>query len=46
MFLERWASVEAHHENMANNIVASGHLSRIIPLIVGPLDNGVIRLVD
>ena len=46
MFLERWASIDAHHENMANNIVASGHLARIIPLIVGPPDNGVIRLVD
>ena len=46
MFLERWTSIEAHHENMANNIVASGHLARIIPLIVGPPDNGVIRLID
>ena len=46
MFLERWISIEAHHENMANNIVASGHLAQIIPLIVGPPDNGVIRLLD
>ena len=46
MFLERWTSIDAHHENMANNIVASGHLARIMPLIVGPPDNGVIRLVD
>lgn len=46
MFLERWTSIDADHENMANNIVASGHLARIIPLTVGPPDNGVIRLVD
>ncbi len=45
MFLERWSSIEAHHQNMAVNIVASGHLARILPLIVGPPDNGVIRQV-
>ncbi len=46
VFLERWATIELHHANMANNIVASGHLARILPLIVGPPDNGVIRLVE
>jgi quinol monooxygenase YgiN len=46
MFLERWISIESHHHNMATNIVASGHLSRIIPLLVGSPDNGVIRLVE
>jgi len=46
MFLERWSSIEAHHRNMADNIVASGHLTRILPLIIGPPDNGVIQLVD
>ena len=45
MFLERWSSIEAHHQNMAVNIIASGHLARILPLIVGPPDNGVIRQV-
>lgn len=45
MFLERWSSIEAHHESMAVNIVASGHLARILPLIVGPPDNGVIHAV-
>ena len=45
MFLEQWSSVEAHHENMANNIVASGHLGRILPLLVGPPDNGIISRV-
>jgi quinol monooxygenase YgiN len=45
MFLERWASIESHHDNMATNIVASGHLARILPLVVGPPDNGVIQLV-
>ena len=46
MFLERWASIESHHQNMASNIVASGHLARILPLVVGPPDNGVIRVID
>jgi quinol monooxygenase YgiN len=34
MFLERWDSIEAHHANMAENIVATGHLGRILPLLV------------
>ena len=46
MFLETWSSIEDHHRNMADNIVASGHLLRILPLIAGPPDNGVIQLVD
>lgn len=46
MFLERWASIESHHQNMASNIVASGHLARILPLVVGPPDNGVIRVIE
>ena len=45
MFFEQWASIDAHHQNMAHNIVATGHLARIIPLIVGPPDNGVVELV-
>lgn len=45
MFLERWSSIDAHHQNMAVNIVASGHLARILPLVAGPPDNGVIRQV-
>ena len=44
MFLERWASIEEHHDNMAKNIVASGHLQKILPLLEGPIDNGVIEL--
>lgn len=27
-------------------IVATGHLLRILPLIVGPPDNGVIHAID
>ncbi|MEP7045046.1 MAG: antibiotic biosynthesis monooxygenase family protein [Ilumatobacteraceae bacterium] len=46
MFLERWSSLEAHHQNMAVNIMASGHLARVMPCIVGPPDNGVIRQVE
>ena len=45
MFLERWSSLDAHHANMANNIVASGHLAQFMPLLIGPPDNGVIELV-
>jgi quinol monooxygenase YgiN len=45
MFLERWTSLDAHHANMATNIVASGHLAKLLPLLVGPPDNGVIELV-
>jgi hypothetical protein len=46
MFVERWTSLDAHHKNMAQNIVASGHFGRIVPLIVGYPDNGVIELID
>ena len=46
MFFEQWDSIEHHHENMMTNIVASGHLARILPLLVGPPDNGVIARVD
>jgi quinol monooxygenase YgiN len=45
MFVERWSSIEAHHENMSHNIVGSGHLGHILPLIVGPPDNGVIEII-
>ena len=44
MFLEQWASREAHHDNMAQNIVASGHLQKLLPLLEGPIDNGVVEL--
>ena len=46
MFIERWASIEAHHANMVENVVGSGHFGKILPLLIGPPDNGVIRLVD
>jgi heme oxygenase (mycobilin-producing) len=45
MFIERWTSIDAHHANMAANIVASGHLAKMLPLLVGPPDNGVIETV-
>ena len=45
MFIERWTSIEAHHANMAQNIVASGHFATLMPLLVGPPDNGVINVV-
>ena len=45
MFLERWTSIDAHHANMARNIVGSGHFAKVLPLLVGPPDNGVIAIV-
>ena len=43
MFIERWTSIDAHHANMAQNIVETGHLAKMIPLMTGPPDNGVIE---
>jgi quinol monooxygenase YgiN len=45
MFLEQWASLEAHKENVAKNVVASGHLDNIKALLTGPPDNGVVEAV-
>jgi quinol monooxygenase YgiN len=45
MFFERWTSIEAHHANMVQNILASGRLAKMLPLLVGPPDNGVVDLV-
>lgn len=45
MFIERWTSIEAHHANMVQNVAASGHLAKLMPLLVGPPDNGVIERV-
>ena len=43
MFSEQWTSIEAHHQSMANDIVATGHLAKVLPLLDGPIDNGVIE---
>jgi quinol monooxygenase YgiN len=43
VFLEKWTSIEAHHENMMKNIVQSGHIAKILPLLAGPIDNGVLE---
>lgn len=43
MFSERWRTIEDHHANMARNIVATGHFAKILALLVGPPDNGVIE---
>ena len=45
VFVERWTSLEAHHANMAHNIVATGHLDKLLPLLSAPIDNGVMRAV-
>jgi quinol monooxygenase YgiN len=44
-FFERWTSIDAHHANMADNIVATGHLAKMLPLLDGGIDNGVLQLV-
>lgn len=46
MFVERWRSIDEHHHNMVENIVGSGHFAKLLPLLVGPPDNGVIELID
>ncbi|MBK5289553.1 MAG: antibiotic biosynthesis monooxygenase [Acidimicrobiia bacterium] len=43
MFFERWTSLDAHHDNMARNIDATGHLGKILPLLDGSIDNGVLE---
>jgi quinol monooxygenase YgiN len=45
MFLERWTTLDAHHENMEKKVVASGHLDRIKQLLTGPIDNGLVEVV-
>ena len=45
VLLERWTSLEAHHANMQRNIVGTGHLAKLLPLLNAPIDNGVIRPV-
>jgi quinol monooxygenase YgiN len=45
MFVEPWASLDAHHANMAQNIVATGHLAKMMPLMTEPPDNSVIELM-
>ena len=45
MFLEHWVSLEAHKENVAKNVVGSGHLDKIKALLTGPPDNGVVQAV-
>lgn len=43
MFVERWSSLDQHHANMRENIVESGHFAKVLPLLDGPIDNGVLR---
>jgi quinol monooxygenase YgiN len=46
MFLEEWSSIEDHQQEHVPQHRGQWHLMRILPLIVGPPDNGVIRLVE
>jgi quinol monooxygenase YgiN len=46
VLLERWTSLEDHHANMRHNIVETGHLAKLLPLLNGPIDNGVIQPVS
>jgi len=43
MFVERWSSLDAHHASMVKNIVDSGHLAKLLPLLDAPIDSGVIE---
>jgi quinol monooxygenase YgiN len=45
LFLERWTSLDEHDDNIAHNIIESGQFMKILPLLVGPPDTGVIHLV-
>ena len=44
-FIERWTTIDAHHANMAKNIIESGHFAKLLPLLDGGIDNGVLTLV-
>jgi quinol monooxygenase YgiN len=44
-FIERWSSIDAHYANMAKNIVETGHLAKLLPLLDGGIDNGVLSLI-
>lgn len=46
MSVKQWSSIDAHHRNMAEMIVASGPLDQILPLIVSPPGSGVIQFID
>jgi len=43
--IERCTTIDAHHANMAKNIVESGHIAKLLPLLDGGIDNGVLNLV-
>ena len=45
MFMEQWSSLDAHHENVAKNVIASGHLDKIKALLTEAPDNGVVEAV-
>ena len=45
MFVERWSSLDADHASMAKNIVDTGHLAKLLPLLDAPIDSGVIEAV-
>ncbi|MBM3674144.1 MAG: antibiotic biosynthesis monooxygenase [Actinobacteria bacterium] len=45
LFVERWTSIEAHHANMQTNIVETGHLAKILPLLSRPIESGAYRTV-
>lgn len=44
MFLERWTTMEAQDQNMAD-MFERGQIHRILPLIVGAPDKTVINLI-
>ena len=43
--VERWTSLEAHHANVEQNVKASGHLGKILPLLGEPILGTAYRAV-
>jgi quinol monooxygenase YgiN len=45
VMVEHWTSLEAHDANFDKNVKGSGHLSKIVPLLVEPIQSGVYSAV-
>ncbi len=45
MFMQQWASLEAHKQHVADNVVESGHLDKIKAVLAAPPDNSVLEAV-
>lgn len=45
VMVERWKSVDAHHESFETKILASGHLEKVLAHIAEPIRSGVHQAV-